>query len=816
MSSSSSSSTSDRGRLPSDEEQDLYRVPNNAAGSGYVPLTSMGGQDRWLDGISLRVGDCILYQGDACRNFLNGKHIMITSESREALYDIDRELRAAMMFIQHIPDLSNDCKRYSHAVACYHMYKVCDQSAPSTSASIAASNKVISLCRKDCDSLKDEVCPKGFSMAAQHELVGDGPKALLPHCTSLSENAGRCLRVLEPVQPPPPLHPKDKGTAAPHWCYVDSGKKYEGSFSEAISGRRCLPWSQVDDDQFNTENYPILSKSKNYCRNPGGSMNGPWCFTSPNGQKELCEIPHCPKNMYPEFSDNAPISTNSGVLDAINNKWNDMPSQMQLASMAGLGGLAVLLLVLLFCCCCRRRKSSSSTSSSVKKGSGFGGGVQSCNGSSIVTSGMNSNYGRKYQNQGMPGGHLQPHAYEMNALLPNSIPPSSQNTGYGMQGGSGYIIPPHQQQQQQQQYSPPTTEPPIEPFQIRSIAPHQLKFDKILGEGTFTSAYVGEYHTDRGLAIPVVIKALKQGSSQIESQIFEDEIRSIAAFNHQNVIQLLGISYIDNNYCSAVFDYNCHGDLHEFLKVREPLNPEADEKEKIRNFEDFFRIGGQIAAGMEFLARMGHVHRDLATRNCLVGDQQIIRICDFASMRPDYDSDYYMLSSRSRVPLRWLSKEALEESRYTTASDVYAFGVTLWELYTFGRQPFETFSDGQVINLISNHEPLPCPPGCPSNVYRTMVECWNEVPERRPNFSELYSKFQKWCINGPQIFMNSNRANSTHSGSSGNNRQQSSSSQSLQRSSNHQHHHHQNPYIPDPYQVPPPAPLMHSTPIGRS
>ncbi|KAE9545819.1 hypothetical protein FO519_010969, partial [Halicephalobus sp. NKZ332] len=96
---------------------------------------------------------------------------------------------------------------------------------------------------------------------------------------------------------------------------------------------------------------------------------------------------------------------------------------------------------------------------------------------------------------------------------------------------------------------------------------------------------------------------------------------------------------------------------------------------------------------MEFLSRMGYIHRDLATRNCLVGDQQIVKIADFASMQNQYDRDYYTLSSRSRVPLRWLSKEALQESRYTFSSDVYSFGVVLWEIYTYGRQPYEGFSN---------------------------------------------------------------------------------------------------------------------------
>uniref|UniRef100_A0AC34QWE6 Protein kinase domain-containing protein n=1 Tax=Panagrolaimus sp. JU765 TaxID=591449 RepID=A0AC34QWE6_9BILA len=171
--------------------------------------------------------------------------------------------------------------------------------------------------------------------------------------------------------------------------------------------------------------------------------------------------------------------------------------------------------------------------------------------------------------------------------------------------------------------------------------------------------------------------------------------------------------------------------------------------------------------GMDYLSRMGHVHRDLATRNCLVGDQQIVKIADFASLQRQYDRDYYHIASRSRVPLRWLSKEALHESRYSSASDVYAFGVTLWEIYTYGRQPYSEFSNQEVIKMIGMHDLLPSPPNCPSNIYSVMIECWNETSERRPTFGELHTKFQKWCLAGPsQFFITTNRANSSHSGQS--------------------------------------------------
>lgn len=130
------------------------------------------------------------------------------------------------------------------------------------------------------------------------------------------------------------------------------------------------------------------------------------------------------------------------------------------------------------------------------------------------------------------------------------------------------------------------------------------------------------------------------------------------------------------------------------------------------------------------------------------------------------------MNASVRVPLRWLSKEALCEARYSQASDVFAFGVTLWEMYTYGQQPYCGYSNEQVIKMINDEVPLDFPDWCPPMIYGVMVECWHQHPQRRPTFAELQTRFQKWATSGQtQALMahNPQRASSVHSGASSTN-----------------------------------------------
>jgi len=131
------------------------------------------------------------------------------------------------------------------------------------------------------------------------------------------------------------------------------------------------------------------------------------------------------------------------------------------------------------------------------------------------------------------------------------------------------------------------------------------------------------------------------------------------------------------------------------------------------------------------------------------------------------------------MPLRWMSKEALQQGKFGQFSDVWAFGVTLWEIFSYGRQPYERFENLEVIEQIAMRNLLDCPVNCPTNVYSLMVECWHENADRRPTFTELFNRLQTWTVLSPAASMQ-NRASSTHSGSSGANRgsRQSSSNQS--------------------------------------
>ncbi|CAK5097610.1 unnamed protein product [Meloidogyne enterolobii] len=835
-----------------------WRVPNTAAGPGYVPLRRGTDSDgRWLDGQTIRKGDCIVYRGEACSSFLEGKHVKVLVD-RESIYDAEKDLLAALMTVRVVPGISEQCKHYMHQTACYHMFKICEPSINSL-GSLPSGSDIVSLCREDCDNLKNSVCPNEFSMASHHELIGDGPKALLPNCESLPLSAQNCLHIFEGIKSPStPNNP----SPASHWCFKGFGTKYQGTAAITRSNRPCIDWPNSVNGEFNTGVHPELRNAKNYCRNPSrhSQFSEPWCYTfSPGGQSllaEPCNVPRCPPNIYKELDDSPLIgttTTNNNIFDSFSSFWHSLSTQSQLlAFTTALGALLVFLFLFFICCVCcckntrrsrRRRRKYAKNSGGEGEGLGGGGGergevcvgqclqqpesassmlsgslaqqqklaaiqhqqnilLHNCNGinpqglvgggggsaggggggsTTLSGSDMNSAFYRKVRDermrQGGGGGccneellnpllseqyHVASGGYQQQQQQLFEMPQQQQfrywensgtlNSAVAYPQHGSYYAPQSIKSQQPYNNSPHTEPPPAEPYQIAHIQERQIKFlDRILGEDASTQLILGEWVGGMlsGAALQVVLKTLKSNIPQhVAEEQFKEEIQAIGFFEHPNILRLFGVSFLGGRNLCAVFDYMVHGDLIEFLKVREPRgeNEQDEQEERQRNVQDFLKISTQITCGMAYLASNGFVHKDLSARNCLVGDQQIIKICNFARMKSQYERDYYRLNSSCRgVPLRWMSKEALNEGRYGQASDVYSFGVCLWEIYTYGRQPYEGCTDEQVIQFVQEGSYLAIPEFCPPAVYAQMVECFNENASRRPTFAELNSKFQKWC-----------------------------------------------------------------------
>ena len=247
----------------------------------------------------------------------------------------------------------------------------------------------------------------------------------------------------------------------------------------------------------------------------------------------------------------------------------------------------------------------------------------------------------------------------------------------------------------------------------REFPLQSLRFLEELGEGAFGKVYKGEFQHLNGSTL-VAIKTLKAGATQKTKTDFQREAELMTDLKHPNIVCLIGVAFQEDPQC-MIFEHMYHGDLHEFLIGHSPnADMRAQENGRVLTLSDMSIIAIQISAGMEFLSSHHYVHRDLAARNCLVGENLTVKISDFGLSRDIYAVDYYRVQSKSLLPVRWMPPESILYGKFTTESDVWSFGVVLWEIYSFGLQPYYGYCNQEVIEMIRSRQLLPCPEDCPS------------------------------------------------------------------------------------------------------
>ncbi|KAF5277699.1 hypothetical protein FQR65_LT03679 [Abscondita terminalis] len=279
-----------------------------------------------------------------------------------------------------------------------------------------------------------------------------------------------------------------------------------------------------------------------------------------------------------------------------------------------------------------------------------------------------------------------------------------------------------------------------------------LKFLNEIGEGCFGKVFKGELQVETINEIDIVaIKVLKESATREVEEDFFREVDIMSAFRHKHILSLVGVVLREGAFSPMmVFEYMPHGDLAELLREQQKLSKSDNDLPELSR-RDLMLITMQIASGMSYLAAQRFVHRDLACRNCLVATGPIVKIADFGMSRDVYTCDYYKMGGSRLLPVRWMSPESVMYGRFTLESDIWSYGVVLWEVYSYGKQPYYGHSNEEVVKLILQGIMLIPPEDCPALICDLMKTCWKTEPRDRIKFTEIYDKLDKAYQNYDQL-----------------------------------------------------------------
>ncbi|KAG7508044.1 tyrosine-protein kinase FRK [Solea senegalensis] len=255
---------------------------------------------------------------------------------------------------------------------------------------------------------------------------------------------------------------------------------------------------------------------------------------------------------------------------------------------------------------------------------------------------------------------------------------------------------------------------------------NSIKLLRKLGAGQFGEVYEGIWNQTTAVAV----KTLKPGTMDAEDFLREAQI--MKRLRHQKLIQLYAVCTIEEPIY-IITELMKNGSLQEYLQK---------DKGSTLRLCDQIEMAAQVASGMAFLEEQNYIHRDLAARNVLVGENNICKIADFGLARVFINESVYEAKQGTKFPVKWTAPEAIHDNKFSIKSDVWSFGVLLYEIMTFGQMPYPGMSNFQVVQKVPLGHRMPRPPNCPQVMYDIMMDCWKKDEHERPTFETLQWKLE--------------------------------------------------------------------------
>lgn len=487
------------------------------------------------------------------------------------------------------------------------------------------------------------------------------------------------------------FHPCLSSSATDCYNISTKGVDYVGNISVTVDGIACQPWdapSLIPDPTAHI--HPISSlfrrylENHNHCRNPEGRGDRPWCYTqSKNIRWQYCDITACKS-----FLDNI-TANNSSPMNSSNENLHNV---VILALAVPVAGITIIVLLLIFFTCSvffiqhvRRQRSKAAM-------------ISSSNGlvqlkELKTTSQVNPLYTKNPKLGSMEFNALE---YEASKLIRYPKDCLTYICDLG-EGHFGVVI--------------------------------KAEASGISVEGNLT----------------VAVKVLKEGSSIKMKEEFFREATFVNNFDHPNIVKLIGVCSEQEPYC-MILEYMSEGDLNGLLRHNNPTQSLISAQRGATGFsiKQLVDMAIDIAAGLSYLSKYHYVHRDLATRNCLVNKDLKVKLADFGLSQEIYTDNYFRLKGTEMLPIRWMPPESIVYAKFSAQGDVWSFGVVLWEIFSFGAQPYFGKSNEEVVQYVRDGNVLEPPLNCPQEIYDLMVDCWAMDPNERPTSEELHVGLQRW------------------------------------------------------------------------